>query len=161
LIFDLSRLKNKIEDMITIDLDYQFQEQELAGTDVIAPLDIHVNGFIKRDILDGFELNARVIGTMNLPCSVTLKPVSIPFEINIDGNLEELLEEIEEIPKKSENSIDILPIIWENILMEIPMKVTSPDAVAVKTEGEGWKFVTETKEENEINPAFAKLKDLL
>ena len=69
------------------------------------------------------------------------------------------MEEIDENHKKIENSIDILPIIWENILMEIPMKVTSPDAYSVKAEGEGWKFVTD--EMDTKNPALEKLKDLL
>ena len=44
--------------------------------------------------------------------------------------------------------------------MEIPMKVTSPDVTSVKTEGEGWKFVTEENEEIK-NPALEQLKDLL
>lgn len=160
MVFDLTHLKNKIVDQIEINQDYQFQDAELSGTDLIAPFKIHMEGFIKQDLLEGFELNVKVNGIMKLPCSITLEPVPVPFEIHIDGNLEDLLEEIEENHKKIENSIDILPIIWENILMEIPMKVTSPNASSVKTEGDGWRFVTDETEE-EINPALAQLKDLL
>ena len=61
--------------------------------------------------------------------------------------------------KKSENTIDIFPIIWENILMEIPIKVTSPDADK-ELSGDGWKFVT-NDEGLKVSNAFDKLKDLL
>lgn len=160
MIFDLTRLKNELEDQIEINEHYQFEEDMLSSTELISPFEIEMKGFIERDSLDGFLLNVKVNGTMILPCSVTLKPVSVPLKIHITGNIDELLEEIEKNHKKIENSIDILPIIWENILMEIPMKVTSEDAYSNKIEGEGWKLVTDEKEET-INPALAKLKDLL
>ena len=39
---------------------------------------------------------------MVLPCSITLKPVDVPFSTEISGNIEEMLEETEENVKKSE-----------------------------------------------------------
>ena len=96
---------------------------------------------------------------MVLPCAITLEPVNYPFSVKISGNLEEMLEEINENSKKIENSIDIFPIIWENILMEIPMKVVSEKAKDIKLEGDGWRLITDEKRE-EINPEFAKLNQL-
>ena len=98
---------------------------------------------------------------MILPCSMTLKPVDYEFNIKVEGIMEELFEEIGEIVKNNQNTIDILPIIWENILMEIPMKVVSEEAKDVRMEGNGWKLITEKEEGEEINPELAKLKDLL
>lgn len=157
--FDLTRLKNKIDNEIEINHTYEIKEEMITGTDLMEPFKIILKGKITRDVLEGFLLDVEVSGTMTLPCSITLKPVSVPFHIHIDGNLDELMEEIDENHKKIENSIDILPIIWENILMEIPMKVTSPDAYSEVSEGEGWKFVTD--EMDMKNPALEKLKDLL
>lgn len=159
MVFDLSRLKSNLEKSIDIDCHYTIDETFISSTEIMNPFDIKVKGSITKSMLEGFDLNIQVDGIMELPCSITLKPVSVPFHTEIEGNLDELLEEIEENHKKIENSIDLLPIIWENILMEIPMKVTSPDAYSTKVEGDGWKFVTEKEEE--INPALAKLKDLL
>lgn len=159
LIFDLTRLKNKVENQIVIEMDYQIDDDLLSTTDIISPFSIHMNGVITRDPIDGFWLDVRVSGEMILPCSVTLEPVVVPIQIQIVGNLDELSEEALENHKKIENSIDILPIIWENIVIEIPMKVTSPNAYSKKVKGEGWEFVTEKREQ--ANPALAKLKDLL
>ena len=88
-----------------------------------------------------------------------MKPVDYPFSFKIEEIFSEDTEEIAKKIKKSENTIDILPIVWENILMEIPMKVVSPDASLEKIEGDGWKLVTEDYEST--NPELAKLKDLL
>ena len=59
-----------------------------------------------------------------------------------------ILEEIGENVKNNQNTIDILPIIWENILMEIPMRVVSEEArnSDINMSADGWKFVTEEEE---------------
>lgn len=160
MIFDLIRLKNGIEEYITIEKEYSFSKEQLEGTELLSLDNVKINGYITMDSIGQYTLSLDVEGIMVLPCSVTLKPVDVPFLIHIEGNLEELLEEIEENHKKIENSIDILPIIWENILMEIPMKVTCSDLSGIPTEGEGWKFVTNDGNV-EINPELEKLKDLL
>ena len=97
---------------------------------------------------------------MLLPCAITLKPVKYPFNIEISGEIEELMENFEENERNFQNSIDILPIIWENILMEIPMRVVSEEAKDsdIKMEGNGWKFVTE---EEEITSPLSELMDYL
>lgn len=158
--YDLIRLNNNIVKSIPINETYSFIKDELEGTDVISLDNVKVDGELYKNSLGNIELNVYVEGVIVLPCAITLKPVDYPFNIEISGELEELMAEIEENPTNFQNTIDILPIIWENILMEIPMKVTSEDAYSNKIGGEGWKLVTDEKEET-INPALAKLKDLL
>ena len=63
--------------------------------------------------------------------------------------------------KNIENSIDILPIIWENILIEIPMRVVSEGAEDLSLHGDGWELITEEKPKQEHNPELEKLKELL
>lgn len=157
--FDLTKLNSNIIEYLPIDLVYSFSKEQLAGTDLISLDNVKINGSISKDSIGNFIIDVNIDGVMVLPCSVTLKPVSYPFSTNVSGNMEEMLKEIDENAKKIINSIDIFPIIWENILMEMPSKVTSPDISNVKLEGEGWKLVTE--EEESTNPELAKLKDLL
>lgn len=88
---------------------------------------------------------------MVLPCAITLKPVDYPFSIEFDKSLEEICEETTENLKKDENTLDILPIIWENILMEIPMKVVSKDANTSNLKGDGWEFVTNERKKQILN----------
>lgn len=161
MIIDLVRLKNNIDEYIDIDYTYSFDKEQLASTELISLDNVVIKGFITKDSLDELVINLNISGTMVLPCSITLKPVDYEFETSVEGQLLAILAEIDEKNKKIENTIDILPIIWENILMEIPMKVVSPDAQDVKLEGDGWKFITEVEDKVEVNPELAKLKELL
>ncbi len=154
--FDLLRLKNGIDKRIIVDEVYSFSEEELKGTDVTKLDNVHINGEITLNALGDVYLSLEVDGVMIIPCAVTLKPVEYPFNIIIEGDLAEISEENEE---KFINSIDILPIIWENILMEIPMRVVSEGADISNLKGDGWRVITE-KEEN-VNSELSKLEELL
>ncbi len=160
--YNLLRLKNDLERFIPIEEEYSFSKEQLKGTDVISLDNMKVVGEITKDAIDNIYLNVDVSGTLVLPCAITLKPVDYPFNIKIEGNIDELVEENEKSVKKDENTLDILPIIWENILMEIPMRVVSKGAEEELSnlEGNGWKVITE-EDNGEINPELAKLKDLL
>lgn len=157
---DITRLVSGVDKNIPLDIKYSFNKEELLGTDLIELNDVSIKGEITKNNRNELLINCEVSGVMVLPCSITLEPVNYPFSVIIDGNLEEMLEEINENSQKIENSIDIFPIIWENVLMEIPMKVVSEKAKDLKLEGDGWKLITDEKKE-EINPEFEKLNQLL
>jgi uncharacterized protein len=157
--FDLTRLRNGIDRVINVDTNYAFTKEQLAGTDVSELNDLHVEGEISLNAIDEIYLSLQATGTMIIPCAITLKPVEVPFDIIIEGDLSEIHEQSQENEENYANSLDILPIIWENILMEIPMRVVSPNAKPEKLKGEGWQFITEQK--GNVNPELEKLKDLL
>ena len=158
--FDIIRLNNNIDKFISIDETYTFTQDELMGTDLLKLEDVKITGELFKNSLGNIELNVDVEGVMVLPCAITLKPVDYPFLITISGEIEELMENMEENQRNFQNTIDILPIIWENILMEIPMRVVSDEAENsnMTMEGEGWKFVTE--EEEKVSP-LSELMDML
>ena len=155
---DLIRLKNNVDKIIEIDSDISFNKDDFEKTDLIDLKDVHVSGKITKDAMDDICLYLSVSGVMILPCAITLEEVEHNFNFVIDDKLENVLDELKN-DKKIENTIDILPIIWENILMEIPMRVVSPNAKLEKLEGDGWQFVT--GEVKSVNPELEKLKDLL
>lgn len=152
---DVARLKNGIETVININENLNI---DVENTEIIALKDVKLVGSITKDI-DGYNIDANLSGIMTLPCNVTLKPVEVPFDTEIVGNIEEMLLEIGKNDKKIENSIDIFPIIWENILMEIPMRVVSSDASNMTLEGNGWRLITD-EQPSSPNPELEKLKDL-
>ena len=158
---DLLRLKNNVDKVIEINEDISFDGFDFSGTDLIDLKDVHVSGNITKDSMDDICLYLSVSGVMVLPCAITLEEVLHNFSFVVDDKLENILEELKN-DKKIENTIDILPIIWENILMEIPMRVVSKGAEEELSnlEGNGWKVITE-EDNGEINPELAKLKDLL
>ena len=152
MIFDIIRLNSNIVKSIPVDIHYEFDKEEMMGTDLIC-CTCDIIGEIYKSVTDEIAVNLSITGVMVLPCAVTLKPVEYPFNIEIDGEIGEFIDNFD---KNYGNSIDIFPIIWENILMEIPMRVVSDDAKDYKIEGNGWKLVTE----EEHSSPFDELKNL-
>lgn len=152
---DITKLKSAIDSSALIDINYSFTKEQLENTNIIELNNIKIKGEITNGI-ENYRLKLNIKGTMILPCSISLKPTKYPFSIDLDDEIYEFLEENIE---NNQNTIDIFPIIWENILMEIPLKVVNEDLSDVKKEGEGWKFITDKEER--INPELEKLKDLL
>ena len=157
---DITDLKLQRVEYIDVNEVFTASEEDLAKAGIIELKDVKVKGTIYSYDNSDYELNMTIEGIMVLPCSMTLKPVDYKFSTEFDGIYSEMMEEIENFSKKVENSLDIFPIIWENILMEIPIKVSCPDATDLKLSGDGWKLVTE-ESIGETNSAFDKLKDLL
>ena len=93
---------------------------------------------------------------MVLPSSLTLEPTDYKFSIKIEGNIDELLKEINETLKKNQNTIDILPIIWENILMEIPIRVVGDKNQNLQMEGDG--LETYNRRGEEIKSRTSKIE---
>lgn len=158
---DFTKLKSHIVSEITFDQEVQIPDELLKQSDLLDLKQVHVTGRLYLDAMGEFALSMKIDGIMVLPCAITLKPVDVPFETSVDDSLENLCEEMDETLKNSENSIDILPIIWENILLEIPMRVISEGAEDLSLHGDGWELITEDKPKQEMNPELEKLKDLL
>ena len=156
---DITRLKSGIDSQVDIDMLYSFDKNMLKSTDILSLDNVSIKGYITSNSIDDYDLDVNVDGIMVLPSSLTLEPTDYKFSIKIEGNIDELLKEINETLKKNQNTIDILPIIWENILMEIPIRVVGEKNQNLQMEGDGWKFITE--EEKKLNPELQKLKDLL
>ena len=147
--FDLNTLNTKPQ--IIIDTKINFPKEDLEKAKILKMDEVSVKGQINNNKEESI-LNLTIKGKMTLPCNLTLDPVDYPFSIEIEENLNEIIE-------NSQKTIDILPIIWENILMEIPMRVVSPKAKNMKTKGDGWELISDSEEKG-VN-SLAKLKDLL
>ena len=150
--FDIRRLNCNIDTFVPVNINYDFNKDEMKGTDLIS-CNCEVNGEIYKSITDELAVNLSIKGVMTLPCAVTLKPVQHPFSVDINGEINEISDNFD---KNYTNTIDIFPIIWENILMEIPMRVVSDEAKDYKIEGDGWKLITE----EEHSSPFDELKNL-
>ncbi len=143
MLLDLTKLQcrkvNNLEyhDVITLD------ESLYKNTDIIRlnPIDVDIN--INRVTDYSYYMHLVLKGIMILPCSISLKEVEYPFNIETDVKLSNNDEEDLEYVKINQNSIDIIPIIWQNIVLEIPLKVVSDDLDGSVTSGDGWKLIRE------------------
>jgi uncharacterized protein len=150
-----SNSKIDIKDSITLDKKYY------ENTDIRSLSNVNINGNVSKSAAGTYKLDLNISGEMILPCAISLNDVRYPFNIKIDEIVDEDSEENEDYLKIINNSLDIMPIIWQNIVVEIPTKVVSPEFENVKLEGDGWELLTEEEKMQEIDPRLEKLKDLL
>ncbi len=129
----------------------------LKNTDIRRISPVKVEGYIFNNE-EEYELHITIKGTMILPCARTLKDVEYPFSSEIDEIIGENDDNSLEI---NQNRLDIFPIVWQNILVDVPLRVLAPDASDEPVEGDGWRLITEDTNEEVIDPRLAKLKDYI
>lgn len=124
---------------LEINQDFTIDEKYLENNDIRQLKALHVEGEVEIDYDDNVNLNLTLSGVMVLPCAITLKDVDYAFDTSIVENL----GKFEEIFKKNKNSLEISDILWENIVLEIPIRVVSESAEPSNTSGDGWELISE------------------
>lgn len=122
-----------------VDFDIKPDMSNYKNDEVIRLEGIHAKGYIKDNGTDDYEVNMHITGTAVLKSARNMSEV----RENLDINYEDFIENLVEIYKISANSLDILPIIWENILLEIPIRAVNADDEFISTSGDGWEITSE------------------
>ena len=131
---DLRRLYGLKE--LDIDENITIPEELYSKMGVNSMEDVNVSGKISINYEDNIVLDLVVNGKFIMPCSVTFELLKIPFEVKID-------EEILENSLKDEFFLDLLDVLWENIVLEIPFNVVKEGAKIETQQGEGWELRSE------------------
>ncbi len=97
---------------------------------------VSVNGIVSVNYDDNIELNLHLKGSFVMPCAITGDEVNVPFECQIE-------DEISENSLNNNFFLDLLDILWENIILEIPIRVIKEGAVTKHLKGDGWEVAGE------------------
>lgn len=124
---------------LKIDSDFVIDESYYKNTDIRKLENLHVSGEVIVDYEDDINFNLNISGRMILPCAVSL--VDVPYDF--DTSIEENIGKFEEIYKNNKNTLEISEILWENIVLEIPIRVVSKDIEPSNTSGDGWELISE------------------
>ncbi|TYR77630.1 DUF177 domain-containing protein [Rossellomorea vietnamensis] len=135
---------------------------------------IHVTG--RADISsDKVTFHLHIEGQLVLPCSRTLEDVHFPVDIDtVETFLLKAKDydqyEEEEVHRMQGDVIDLMPVINELLVLEIPMQVFSEKAKDDENlpSGKNWEVITEEQaiqaeeeEEKKVDPRLAGLAKLL
>lgn len=143
------------ESGIIIDQDLLFNE-DIYKTALIKGLErVHVKGKVYYSTTKEVLFNGKVEGDMLLIDSNSSELVNYPFSCEINEILEEDKNFNEELRSNNQNSLDLKEILWQNIVLEVPLNFSKTDKVSI-TKGDGWELKSED-EVSQNNP----FKDLL
>ena len=143
--------KLDINELLTLD------KECYKDTSIVELKPINVSGKIFYNISDEIELDLDVDGVMVLEDSITLDPIDYPYSFHINEIITSENEEIKDYYQNSKNTLDIMPILWQNIVLEVPISITKEKDAHLS--GEGWELNNE--EEDKIDPRLAELSKLL
>ena len=125
--------KLSVNENVILDNNY------LENSEIRELKDINVSGIVEIDYEDNLCMDLKISGTMILPCAVTL--VDVPYEFETE--FESIVGNFEEIYKNNKNTLEISNILWENIVLEIPIRGVSESAEPSNTSGDGWELISE------------------
>ena len=131
---DLTSLCFGVVDSLSVNGTYEIPKERIVDSRIIELSEISVKGNIIKDI-DDYKINMNIKGEMTINDSVTLEEVKYPFDIDFEDNLDDFIE-------NNENSLDIIEILWQNIVLEVPLRFTLVEDYS-KINGDGWKLVSE------------------
>ena len=136
---DLAKIDEK---GIVIDDTVSFDESYIKKTPIKKLDNIKVKGRAYYSVTNEIVFDCDVKGTMVLEDSLTLEPIDYPIDIHIN---EVLGENTEENVKNESKTLDIIDILWQNIVLEVPISLRANPEKDYDLKGEGWELL---KEEN-------------
>jgi len=142
------------EGTLDIPKDYYLNTGVLALDDVYVKLNIIKNS--NQDDILNLECNGKFL----LEDARTLNPISYPFHINIEEKIDIDNEICGRFLINSQNTLDIMTILWENIVLEIPIAYTTSEPLQNNEKQVGWEVVGEDSVEK-VDPRMAPLMKLL
>ena len=144
---DLKELYSK--EILTIAGIVNISKEYYLNTDIVDLKDITINGKVYLETDKEIRLEGLVEGIMVLNDAYTLELVDYPFNFEMEENLK--------IAKNDENILDITEILWQNIVLEVPISFSKSEKLSLK--GDGWELNSE--ENKKIDSRLAKLTELL
>ena len=144
---DLMPLNNNQVSSLNISGEYELSS-DFVSPDIIKVNKILVEGNIIRkennELNLDYYLDCKIKTTIIIEDSISLDEV----EYEINTNFSDFLEEIW---KNDENMLDIFMFLWENILLEVPLRFTKVTDLS-KFHGDGWKLISEEERNQSLNP---------
>lgn len=142
---------------LILDEKIEFDEISYKKLGILSCDNLKVQGRIEKNSNQEYWMDIKVFGELILPDARTLAPISLPINIKLEEKIEEQNESISEYFEKNKNTLDIMGILWENIVLEVPISISKGNLE--KTYGDGWELINKPKEE--IDPRLAPLRKLL
>lgn len=122
---------------------------------------VHVRGRMDYSA-EKITFQLHLTGTLILPCSRSLVDVEFPFDIQTTETFytssNEMIDGADDYHLLAGDVLDLIPVIEDNILTEIPIQIFSDKPVTEEmSQGQGWEVIAETEVKEKLDPRLAEL----
>ena len=150
---DLAKVDEK---GVVIDDVVSFDESYIKNTPIQKLDNVKVKGRAYYSVTNEIVFDCHVEGTMVLLDAIDLEPIDYPFSFDISEVLSELDDEKNENELKT---LDIMDVLWQNIVLEVPISIKKDPDKKYDLHGDGWELIDE--ESKKVDPRLAPLLELL
>ena len=157
---DLTKLVTNNQEEIQVQENFEIEEERLKSSPIHALKTPFLEAKITKLYDGNYEIEGKITGIMILADDITLEDVEVPFESNFDEKFNEVGENEENNLKIIQNRLDITDFLWQNILVEIPLKVKSKHSENLTLKGNGWRLVTEEELKKSNNSPLSELSKI-
>lgn len=157
---DLTKLITSSMGELEVIGDVVIPDDLVQGTQIRELNDIKFVGEVTKLCDDGYQLAGNLSGMMVLPDDITLEDVQVNFSTEIEEKFSEFGNDDEKNLEIVKNRLDITEFLWQNILVEIPLKVVSDKNKDLTLEGNGWRLITEEELKKGNNSPFSELSKM-
>lgn len=144
---------------LIINTDVILEKALYKDAEILDIKDLHIEGIVNYDYENNLVIQLEVKGKFLLEDAITLDSIDYPFSCDIEEKIENISEYCGDFFEKSKNTLDISEILWENIVLEIPISATNANSDELSLKGDGWELRNESVKK--IDPRLAKLTELL
>jgi len=125
----------------------------IENTDIVRISPVEVDGEYEVYDQTEFVFYIGIKCTLTLECAISLEEVDVELDFEVEETFS--TEKNEDFNFIEGITIDLLPIIWSNIILEKPMRVVSKNAT-----NDFEKDNVEFEPDTAVNNAFANLKNI-
>lgn len=150
---DITDLLNGKKLGIEIDADVIFRKEDIENTTMLELKDCHVKGHIIASEENIYSISFTLKGIMTLEDAVTLEKIPYNFFIKEENDYE-----VGNYIKINDNFLDIYEVLWENVVLEIPIRIVKEDSLT-ELEGNGWSLNKKVNKDSALSE-LSKLLDM-
>ncbi len=129
--WSVAQLKKLTVNPYQFSTEFDFSEEAKIIEDILNIGVTLVKGTITREDDDIFKLNYHLQVNLTLACSLTLEPVDYLMNISQEDLIGYADNDNDDVIEIINNTIDLRNIIWDNILVNIPIRIVREDAYEI------------------------------
>lgn len=129
--WSVAQLKKLTVNPYQFSTEFDFSEEAKNVEDILNIGITLVEGTITRVDDDIFKCQYHLKVVLTLACALTLEPVEYLVDINQEDLIGYANDENDDVIEITNNTIDLKNIVWDNILVNIPIRVVREDAYEI------------------------------
>lgn len=145
---DIKELLDGTVNSLDINNSFIIPKEYYINTEIKDLSNIKVEGKLI-NLNNNLQLDVKCSGTMKIADAVSMQPVDYKFHFEIKEDIEEKIE-------KEKFTLDIISILWENIVLEVPIRYSEVNSYD-EYQGDGWRVISEDDFKKNTNNPFKEL----